>query len=208
DMNYESSLPTWLSSTLLMLSGLIAWVIGQHPSLTLPASREGIKGRGRNYWRGLAVIFMLLSLDEMTSIHEKTIEPLRGSLSASGAFYYAWIIPAIALVALFALVYVRFWWRLPARPRVLLVVAAALFLGGAVGMEMVGGKYAEQNGDQTLIYALLAIVEETLEFAGIGVFAYTLLDYLALMNTQSQTAGIVSPRPSTLEPSYGKGADL
>ena len=56
-----------------------------------------------------------------------------------------------------------------------MIASAALFLGGAVGLEMVGGSVAETEGIESLRYRLLANLEEGLELAGTLLFIYALL---------------------------------
>ena len=45
-------------------------------------------------------------------------------------------------------------------------------------MEMVGSQYASWEGQQNLIYALLATLEEVMEMIGVIIFIYGLLHYL------------------------------
>jgi hypothetical protein len=85
--------------------------------------------------------------------------------------------------ALFALcvaaVYLPFLARLPARTRNLFFLAGFVYVSGAIGFEMVGGRQAALYGDDNLTYKLLAHVEESLEMAGLVVLLYALLDYAA-----------------------------
>ena len=53
-----------------------------------------------------------------------------------------------------------------------------LYIGGALGMEMVGSYYAELEGQQHLTYALLTSLEEAMEMMGTVVFIYGLLFYI------------------------------
>jgi hypothetical protein len=61
---------------------------------------------------------------------------------------------------------------------VLFVLAAALYVGGALGTEMVEAVYVEAHGRGTLAREAICCVEELLEMLGVVVFAYALLDYL------------------------------
>lgn len=120
----------------------------------------------------------MLSMDEASSIHELFTEPLRRLLHTSGFFYFAWVIPGLAFVLTIAIIYWRFLLHLPTRTRWLFVVAAILYIAGAIGTELVGGWYVELYGRKNLIYSILAMLEETLEMFGIIVFVYALLDYV------------------------------
>lgn len=166
DTNFEASVPTWLSSALFVSAAGLSLLIAAET------------GTNIGYWRGLAAIFTFLSIDEMTSLHERLIDPMRDFLgTTSGPLYYAWIVPGAAFVFVIALVYLGFWLHLPPRTRILFVVAGVLFLGGVVVMEAIGGNYVSLYTDQDVTYALMAVFEEALEFAGVLVFVYALLDY-------------------------------
>ena len=63
--------------------------------------------------------------------------------------------------------------------RFYIFIAAALFVGGAIGMELIGAKYAEAHGVFNLPYSMLTTVEESMELAGLIVFIYALLRHIA-----------------------------
>lgn len=56
-------------------------------------------------------------------------------------------------------------------------MAATLYLGGAIGVEMAGGRYAELHGTNNWTYSMIVTVEESLEIAGLIVFIWALLKY-------------------------------
>lgn len=103
---------------------------------------------------------------------------LEETFDLSGFFYFAWVVPAALFVFVLAGIYLRFWWRLPARTRYLLLAAGGLFLSGALGVEAVTARYVEGNGFANLTYAALSTVEEFLEMVGASLFLYTLVAYL------------------------------
>ena len=80
-LNAEYCLPAWYTSLILALSGgLLAMV-------TASAARHG-----ENYlfhWAILAVMFVGLSIDESTGVHELAIDPLQSGLGLSGFFHFA-----------------------------------------------------------------------------------------------------------------------
>lgn len=49
---------------------------------------------------------------------------------------------------------------------------------GAIGFEMLGGRYAELYSNKTILYALLYTCEEFLEMFGVALFIYALLSYI------------------------------
>ena len=115
-----------------------------------------------------------MSLDEAISLHERLIEPTRDLLGIDGGLlHFAWIVPAAAAVAVFGVLYLRFWWELPGGPRRRIGGAAVVFLAGALGMEMVSGTYETVDFG----YGLLNGLEEGLEMVG----AVLLVDALLWM---------------------------
>lgn len=166
----EQSLPTVFS--VVLLAGC-ALVLGMS---TAAIRREGRPDVGR--WAGLTAIFVGLALDEWLSLHEELIDPMRSALDAGGIFYFTWIIPAAVAVVLIGAYYVPFLLRLPVETARLIVVAGALFVGGALGVEMLGGWLTENQGTDTVTYVLVTTVEETLEMVGAALFLYALLRHL------------------------------
>ncbi len=88
-LNAEYCLPAWYSSLLLIsAAGLLALA-------TASAARNG--ERYLFHWAVLAIMFVGLSADEATGVHEVAIEPLRDGLSLSGIFHFGWVIPGAIL---------------------------------------------------------------------------------------------------------------
>ena len=90
----------------------------------------------------------------------------------------SWVVPAGILVAILAVAFSGFLWRLPRRTRVLIAGSGCLYVGGALGVESVGGYFAETAGTDRLGYSILTTVEELLEMVGVVVFVYALLLHL------------------------------
>lgn len=168
----EANVPTWYSSTTLLVCAVLLGVVARVERK--PGSRFTL------HWKVLALLFLYLSVDEAAELHEVLIEPLRGTLNAGGLFHFAWVVPAIVLLAVLGLAYARFLVHLPASTRRLFVVAASTFVGGAVGAEMVGWAWVESRGFHNLGSVLIWTVEESLEMLGIVVFVYALLHHLQL----------------------------
>ncbi len=169
DLDGEQNIPAWFQTALLLLCSILLWLIAS-------AKRLAADGYLR-HWQVLALIFLGLSLDEAASLHEMTVELLRAALHTTGFLYFAWVILGAAFVLLFGLAYLRFLFHLPARYRALFFASGALFVGGAVGMEMVDGNYFAAHG-QDLTYAMLTVGEEALEMSGLLIFIQALLRYL------------------------------
>ena len=167
----EGNIPSWFSACLFLLGSFLL--------ATIASAQRQHRDHHVGRWWVLSLIFIYLSLDETAQLHELSIPPLRDAFHATGFLYYAWIIPAAICVVLFILGYLSFLAKLPARTRGLFLLAGALFVGGALGVEAVSGKHAYLHGEQNLTYHLIVTVEELLEMAGLVVFTYALLDYIS-----------------------------
>ncbi|MEN8255445.1 MAG: hypothetical protein ABFR33_08245 [Verrucomicrobiota bacterium] len=167
NFDVEQNLPSFFSTALLVCSSLLVGCIAK-------GERDIRKSL---HWAGLMVVFLLLALDENTEIHERLTEPLRCSLNAGGVFYYAWIIPYILVVAVFVACYFRFFLQLPKDTQKLVVLAAALYVGGAIGMEMINGAWRESFG-RTASFYVLTTIEELMEMSGAIVFIYAFANHI------------------------------
>lgn len=171
NLDAEASIPTWYAAVSILSCALLLSWIG------LVKKRSG--DSYARYWLILAVIFALISLDEVMQLHELSIQHIRNLLDVGGFFYYAWIIPAGIFVFALALVYFKFWLHLPTRTRLLFLLAAGLYLGGTLVVEAISGQYHWLYGTQNIGIALLTTLEECMEMMGIVVFLYSLLDYIS-----------------------------
>ncbi|MGB7442316.1 MAG: hypothetical protein WA919_14715 [Coleofasciculaceae cyanobacterium] len=169
DVNGERNIPAWFSSSLLIFSSVLLAVI--------TVVKKSTGARYISHWLGLSLIFLCLSMDEAISLHERTIEPLRTGLKATGLFYSAWVLLGAGFVSLILLMYLKFIGHLPSKTRFLFILAGAMYVGGAIGVELLHGYYLELYG-KDMAYALIATVEELLEMMGIVVFIYALFSYL------------------------------
>ncbi|HEV7764538.1 MAG TPA: hypothetical protein VGQ76_06015 [Thermoanaerobaculia bacterium] len=168
DLDRESSVGTWFSQGLLLLAAVIAAVIANQ--------RHRDRAADRNYWVGLAVVFLYLSLDEAASIHEIAVAPVTRLLEIQNSFLVlAWIIPAAFLVLVFALVYLKFWWRLPADVRMRFALAGVTYVGGALLMESCTSAFAARYGVAHFGFMLVQAAEEGMEMVGVCMFIEALL---------------------------------
>jgi hypothetical protein len=128
---------------------------------------------------GLSAIFLYLSIDEGAAIHEFVGSVLETALQPTGYLYFAWLIAALPLLLVFALLYWRFLMRLPARFRRLFVAAAVSYIGGALVIESISANRWYLDGGPSFTYLAIATVEEGGEILGAIVLIYALLRYLA-----------------------------
>ncbi len=185
NVNRESSLPTWYSSTLLFTCAALLAVIAYAQRFRhAPYAR---------HWSGLAVLFLYLSIDEGAEIHEKLTPPVRDALHTTGFLYFGWVVAGALFVVVIGLLYLSFVIHLPSRTRALVILAGALYVGGALGLDSVGAKDWYEEGGTSLGYSAIGTVEELCEMLGLVVFIYALLTYAASLFTAVQI--IVMPQP-------------
>ncbi len=171
DLHSERNIPTLFSSLQLTLAGLLLFLIGRkHQS------------NGKKYiaWIVLAAIFLFLAIDETAAIHERLGDPLRSVLSPGGFFYFPWVIPYGIAVLLILVCFSRFLMQLPKPINTWFLASGAIYIGGALGSEMLGARHKELFGSDNISYALYYTVEETLEMLGIALFIYALLKYACI----------------------------
>lgn len=166
----EMNVPAWYATITLLACSVLLWVIA--------AVRRAINDPWWRHWRGLGFVFVYVSLDEAISIHERLIEPLQAWLGLGGLLYWPWVIAGAVAVAVLGAVYLKFLLALPRETGRWFATAAALFVGGALGVEMIAASWVEGHGQRNIPYILMFTAEETLEMLGVAVFIYALLRYL------------------------------
>jgi hypothetical protein len=176
DVDREQNLPTFYSALLLFVTSLLLALI----ATIKRQNREGLVA----HWIGLAIGFLYISMDDMLVLHENLAIPVQNALRPHlpRFLYFAWVLPAGVLVLAVALVYLRFVLALPRRSRRLFVLSGAVYVLGALGMEMLSGAIYAANGESpnSLLYSLATSLEEGGEMGGVVLFIYALLDHLAI----------------------------
>ncbi len=180
-LSYEANVPTWLSACMHATSALL---------LALIASGKQQSGAPFvRHWWGLSIIFAYISIDEFVQIHEE----MNAWFDLSGALYFGWVIPAAILVSIFVLSYWRFLAHLPWMTRFRFIRAGAVFVGGAMGIELILGYWTDLHGSHNLGYAIIDWVEESMEMVGAGLFLSALVGVLADDTGQLQLLGGPTP---------------
>jgi len=170
DFREEKNIPTLYSSLqLITASSLLAIIAYKHRSI------------GEKYfpWFVLSMIFLYLAVDETAQIHEQLYAPMHAAFDLTGLLYFAWFIPYGIAVLIFVLAYSRFLFRLPRRIAWLFIASGAVYVTGAIGLEMLGGRHYELHGRHNVVYSIISTCEELLEQLGIALFIYVLLTYIS-----------------------------
>lgn len=179
NLDREMNVPTWYSALMLGFCALLLQMIA--------VGKKTQYDRYYHHWRILSIIFWLLAVDEVLSVHELLIIPdLAEALKLPWFLHSLWVIPGAIFVLIFAQQYWKFTLHLPKRSRYHFTLAAMLYIGGALGIEMVGSHYAELEGQQHLTYALVTSIEEAMEMMGAVVFIYGLLFYIGRWTQEIQ----------------------
>ena len=157
NMDRELNLPTLFSSALLLMAALLMQRLGQ--------SSGPIAARD---WRLLSKIFIFLALDEALQIHEILIIPgLRHQVHP--ALASTWVVPYAALALVLLWRFRRFLGSLSPATASRLLRSGAVYIGGAIGMEMIGS-FAVRSSLIRLHspwYGAITGLEEALELLGI-----------------------------------------
>lgn len=167
NVRQEANIPSFFSGCLFLVDAMLLLLVWHIRRLH----------RGpRATWLCLAGLFVFLSFDELFSVHERFTGPLRATFHTSGPLFYAWVLLYGAAVILLAAAFWPTWRRLESIHRRWLALSAALYLAGALGLEMVGVAHLVASGMRgDLWFGLLYTMEESLEMAGLITFAYALM---------------------------------
>ena len=166
----ENNVPTYFSSFNLLVSAILLKVIALFKKIE--------KDRFFHNWSILSVIFLFLSIDETASMHELLTYPLKKNFTLTGIFNYSWVIIGFLFVLILFIFYSRFLFSLPSKTKYQFLLAGFIFVGGAIGIEMIGGNYKYFNPEENLVYAIITTVEESFEMIGVIIFIGALINYI------------------------------
>lgn len=171
-LSNEWNIPAFFSAFLLFFAFLLL--------LFITVAEHKRKRASFRYWGTLAFGFLLMTIDELCSLHEKLIPPMRALMGNGpyGFFFFSWVIVAIPVVFILILFFSKFWWQLPEKTRRTFLIAAVVYLGGCLGLELIGGYYLETYGIFNMTFCLLETMEESLEMGGVIIFIWGLLNYM------------------------------
>lgn len=172
DFERDANITTWYSSTTLFISSLLLTPIA--------IAKKNAQDPYTRHWQILAVIFAFLSLDEVGRLHESSGDVLEKLLPIEfdGWLYFQWVLIGIPVTLIVAIAYLKFLAHLPTKTRNLFILAGALYIGGALGLEIMAGHQESLDTFNELLYKLFTTIEELWEKLGILVFIYALLTYM------------------------------
>lgn len=167
DLGREQTVPAWWSSALWLALAIAAFA----------SSRVSQMHRRR--WLVLGAFALLASVDEYAELHER-LDHLGGVIQqdVTWELAYAWVLPGAVIacaVGVFGLVLAR---AESPHVRTGLLLGGALFLFGALAMEVVGSLLLQHFDAFTWHYAVAYHIEEVLEMFGLLIALVTVLTTL------------------------------
>jgi hypothetical protein len=199
DLNAEQTPAAWFSSALLLICGLLTLLVA------LGMRQRRTAGRWR--WFTVAGLLVLMSADEIAMLHELASTMIAERRPMGGFFNFEWVVLAVPLLltALVVLGPMLRW--LPRRLAGGLLLAAGVYFGGAVAVEMVGGKIADLHSTNHWMYFIAVTFEEGMEIAGLVLAVVALLrvcEWSAGAATAEEPERAAKPSIMTPEPLLGR----
>lgn len=185
----ESNIPAWFSAGLLFFSAQLLFLTG---------TVERKAGNPWLGWMGLAAVFAFLTVDELSVLHERIGWAVGNRVGAEGLLHeYFWVVVYGPIVAALGVIYLPFLGRLPKRVRRMMLLAAALYVGGSVGVEVAGSPFWHDDPElRSWRYRSLVGAEEMGEMFGVSVFILAILTYQSHLRLILQLDG---GEPTTAE---------
>lgn len=168
DVMAEGNIPSWYSGALLLISAVLLGLIAAHTRTRQAPYRER--------WAVLAVLFVLFSLDEIAYLHEGINNYM--SSNDIGILKIGWVLPASVFVVIAGLWFAPFILQLPQKTKRLFILAASVFLTGALGLEIVDNFLLSDMDVQSVPVLTSNHFQDLLEMFGTSIFIYALLDYI------------------------------
>ncbi len=160
DVDEEESFSTWFSAIILLTASLLLFLIARSSSFN--------QEKFSKHWYGLAIGFVVLSIDEVVGLHEtfNTITDV------------AWTVPFTYLAVIIFAIYWKFLVSLPSVAKKSFLIAGGIFLSGGLLVEHLADYYVDIYEMDNFGYQLLTGFEETLEMVGVILFIKALLRYI------------------------------
>jgi hypothetical protein len=163
----EMSLPTFFSV------GLLVAAASAHALLGRLLDRD-------KAFAVLAVVLLLLALDDFAALHERLVIISDAVGVESG---YGWVLPGLVVAMGVVVAFVRVATRLTRKARRVLLLGVLLFLGAAFGLESVNG-LLDRPGTDGAPLQVLTHVEEVLENVGVILVFSAALRVLEIKRSQ------------------------
>ncbi len=157
DVAWEGNIWTWMNVTFMVLSAVSLYFAA------LVRKQNGVQYRA---WSATAIGVLLLSLDDMVSIHER-LDGLGHDMGGGDGFlHFAWVIPGMIAAALLIVVFGLAIRSADWSVRRDFILGIVFFFGGALVLEMITGAVLSSYGHHKP-YTVLYHIEEIFEAVGV-----------------------------------------
>lgn len=175
DVSLENNIPALFSTLILFTSGVLLFVIYR-----ISAQRQD---KRKGYWLLLSLVFVFLSIDESTGVHEQ-FNKLRNVVGAgpSGLLHYTWILPYSIFALAAGIFFMKFLFSLPVKTRNQFILSGGMYVFAALAFELPEGYITTKYGAGHTYDKLWCTLEEFIETYAIILFIYALLQYIAGSN--------------------------
>lgn len=186
DMNDESSVPQWFT-----LMGFLAISAG-----SFLAARMAGTARLRRLWKIIAILALLLSVDDAAALHEYILQSLHNTFFLDTAPTFmrnTWLIlmPIVLLIGGWLLV--QCIKLLPRRTTVSICTGALIFLFGAVLVDSFANNYPERA---FITQGVISGIEGGLQLIGLSVMIYGIWEYLQSKHGQAINEAVKRLKPN------------
>lgn len=185
DVNTEGNMPSWFAASLWMTAALLAGVCAF------------VAVQRRTQWLLLAVICLVMSIDEGAGFHERVLGAIGGGMlgtERSSLLHFAWVVPGVLVALVIVGSCARLIWSLPSSQRAAIVLSGAVFLSGALVMESLSGFALSNSGDGTW-YVITTSLEEGLEKVAVILFLCTLVSLIEVDRQGGRTLLVLTGQP-------------
>lgn len=178
NLDNETGIGTWVNQSALLLVAVLILIISKH--------KYKVKDKFRYHWIALGFLFIYASLDEGTALHELASKPVQQMLGLNGGLLGSgWVLPALVIISVLIVAYLRFFLHLPTRFKVMLVLSLGFLVSGSIGGEIGAGLWSEAHLENTgkpvdpSFFNYFSIpAEEGFEMLGSALFIMTFTEYL------------------------------
>jgi hypothetical protein len=178
NMDADKNIPVYFYVFLLIIGTLLT------SSITLVQIRQN--SPQKYGWIVLTLIVFAMSIDKAVRFHDYLIHFIQRILTRNiaGIIIYPLAIVLLIVGLAILVLLVKFLRDLPENTRKSFIIAACVYLSGALVLEMIGSSFYDYSGQNNLVYDLLTIVEESMEMVGIIAFIKVLIKFMGSANLQ------------------------
>lgn len=183
DMNKEANPPTFFAAVLLLTLAVLSLALAFRGDRRVAS----VSDRARRLWLLIALGASYLAYDELFMVHERMNVVTTEWAARVGVWvpHWAWVVPAAGALLVGVVFAKPLLHTLQQDTRRRLLLAAVVFLSGALGVETLGGQWYEVHG-RGAVYSSITLIEESLEMSGCLMAIRAMLAELATPHAEGQ----------------------